>query len=160
VRTGAEVERILVSGGRATAVRLADGDTMPASRAVVASVTPTDSTAAKPTDSKPTATTPADGASTAPPEPAKEPKVARVTPADTVTAKPAESNATTTTPVSGATVASTPPSNAEGSGANAEIASSKSTIEIVLKNGRILRVDASTPPEVLTKLITLLEQQP
>jgi phytoene dehydrogenase-like protein len=41
VRTGAEVERILVSGRRATAVRLADGEAVQASRAVVASVTPT-----------------------------------------------------------------------------------------------------------------------
>jgi phytoene dehydrogenase-like protein len=41
VRTGVEVERILVSGGRATAVRLAGGETVQASRAVVASVTPT-----------------------------------------------------------------------------------------------------------------------
>src|SRR5262245_1047555 len=41
VRTGAEVERILVSGGRATAVRLTDGEVVQASRAVVASVTPT-----------------------------------------------------------------------------------------------------------------------
>jgi len=41
VRTGADVERILVSGGRATAVRLADGEVAQASRAVVASVTPT-----------------------------------------------------------------------------------------------------------------------
>lgn len=41
VRTGAEVERILVSDGTATAVRLADGETIRAERAVVASVTPT-----------------------------------------------------------------------------------------------------------------------
>jgi phytoene dehydrogenase-like protein len=41
VRVDADVERILVSGGRATAVRLADGETVTASRAVVASVTPT-----------------------------------------------------------------------------------------------------------------------
>jgi phytoene dehydrogenase-like protein len=41
VRTGAEVERVLVSSGRATAVRLASGETVQASRAVVASVTPT-----------------------------------------------------------------------------------------------------------------------
>jgi phytoene dehydrogenase-like protein len=41
VRTGAAVERILVSGGRATAVRLAGGETVQASRAVIASVTPT-----------------------------------------------------------------------------------------------------------------------
>jgi phytoene dehydrogenase-like protein len=41
VRTGAEVERILVSGGKATAVRLAGGETIRAERAVVAGVTPT-----------------------------------------------------------------------------------------------------------------------
>lgn len=41
VRTGAEVERVLVSDGTATAVRLADGETIRAERAVVASVTPT-----------------------------------------------------------------------------------------------------------------------
>ena len=41
LRTGADVERILVSGGRATAVRLANGETIRAERAVVASVTPT-----------------------------------------------------------------------------------------------------------------------
>jgi phytoene dehydrogenase-like protein len=41
VRTGAEVERVLVAGGRATAVGLADGETIRAERAVVASVTPT-----------------------------------------------------------------------------------------------------------------------
>jgi len=41
VRTGAEVERILVSGGRASGVRLAGGETIRAERAVVASVTPT-----------------------------------------------------------------------------------------------------------------------
>jgi phytoene dehydrogenase-like protein len=41
VRTGAEVERILVSDGAATAVRLAGGETIRAERAVVASVTPT-----------------------------------------------------------------------------------------------------------------------
>ncbi len=40
LRTGAEVERVLVSGGRATAVRLAGGETIRAERAVVASVTP------------------------------------------------------------------------------------------------------------------------
>jgi len=40
VRTGTDVERILVSGGRATAVRLAGGETVQASRAVIASVTP------------------------------------------------------------------------------------------------------------------------
>lgn len=41
VRTGADVERILVSDGRATAVRVAGGETVLATRAVVASVTPT-----------------------------------------------------------------------------------------------------------------------
>ena len=41
VRTGAEVERVLVSGGKATAVRLAGGETVRAERAVIASVTPT-----------------------------------------------------------------------------------------------------------------------
>jgi phytoene dehydrogenase-like protein len=41
VRTGVEVERVLVSDGRATAVRLASGETVPATRAIVASVTPT-----------------------------------------------------------------------------------------------------------------------
>jgi phytoene dehydrogenase-like protein len=41
VRTGADVERVLVSGGRATAVRLVGGETVQAGRAVVASVTPT-----------------------------------------------------------------------------------------------------------------------
>jgi phytoene dehydrogenase-like protein len=41
VRTGAEVERILVSDGAATAVRLVGGETVRAERAVVASVTPT-----------------------------------------------------------------------------------------------------------------------
>jgi len=41
VRTGIAVERILVSGGRATAVRLAGGETIRAERAIVASVTPT-----------------------------------------------------------------------------------------------------------------------
>src|SRR4029077_16565906 len=40
LRTGAEVERVLVSGGRTSGVRLADGEIVPASRAVVASVTP------------------------------------------------------------------------------------------------------------------------
>jgi len=40
LRTGADVERVLVSGGRATAVRVADGETIRAERAVVASVTP------------------------------------------------------------------------------------------------------------------------
>jgi phytoene dehydrogenase-like protein len=40
VRTGAEVDRILVSGGRASAVRLVGGETVQASRAVIANVTP------------------------------------------------------------------------------------------------------------------------
>ena len=41
VRAEAPVERVLVSGGRATAVRLRDGETIRAEQAVVASVTPT-----------------------------------------------------------------------------------------------------------------------
>ena len=41
VRTGAEVERVLVSRGKATAVRLGGGETIRAERAVIASVTPT-----------------------------------------------------------------------------------------------------------------------
>jgi phytoene dehydrogenase-like protein len=41
VRTSVEVERVLVSGGKATAVRLTDGETIRAERAVVAGVTPT-----------------------------------------------------------------------------------------------------------------------
>ena len=41
LRTEAEVERILVSDGRATAVRLADGEVIRAERAIVAGVTPT-----------------------------------------------------------------------------------------------------------------------
>jgi phytoene dehydrogenase-like protein len=41
VRTGTDVERVLVSEGKATAVRLAGGETIQAERAVVASVTPT-----------------------------------------------------------------------------------------------------------------------
>ena len=41
LRTEAEVERIVVSDGKATAVRLADGETIAASRAVLACVTPT-----------------------------------------------------------------------------------------------------------------------
>jgi phytoene dehydrogenase-like protein len=41
LRTGAEVERVLVSGGRASAVRLSSGETISAHRAIVASVTPT-----------------------------------------------------------------------------------------------------------------------
>jgi phytoene dehydrogenase-like protein len=40
VRTNAEVEHVLVSRGRATAVRLGDGETIQAARAVVAGVTP------------------------------------------------------------------------------------------------------------------------
>ncbi len=39
--TAREVERILVSGGRATGVRTADGETVEAARAVLANVTPT-----------------------------------------------------------------------------------------------------------------------
>jgi phytoene dehydrogenase-like protein len=41
VRAGADVERVLVAGGRATGVRLAGGEVIAAGRAVVASVTPT-----------------------------------------------------------------------------------------------------------------------
>ena len=41
VRLGAEATRILVANGRATGVRLADGDVVASIRAVVASVTPT-----------------------------------------------------------------------------------------------------------------------
>jgi phytoene dehydrogenase-like protein len=41
LRTDAEVTRITVSGGRATGVALADGETVGATRAVVAGVTPT-----------------------------------------------------------------------------------------------------------------------
>ena len=41
VRTGVEVERVLVSQGKATAVRLGGGETVRAERAVVAGVTPT-----------------------------------------------------------------------------------------------------------------------
>jgi phytoene dehydrogenase-like protein len=41
VRTGAHVERILIADGRATGVRLANGETVRADRAIVASVTPT-----------------------------------------------------------------------------------------------------------------------
>ena len=41
LRTETDVERILVSEGRATAVRLADGESISASRAVLACVTPT-----------------------------------------------------------------------------------------------------------------------
>ena len=41
VRTATDVEQVLVADGAATAVRLADGETIQARRAVVASVTPT-----------------------------------------------------------------------------------------------------------------------
>jgi phytoene dehydrogenase-like protein len=41
VRTGTEVEKVLVAGGAATGVRLVGGETVPAARAVVACVTPT-----------------------------------------------------------------------------------------------------------------------
>ncbi|MBM3677964.1 MAG: NAD(P)/FAD-dependent oxidoreductase, partial [Actinobacteria bacterium] len=41
VRSGADVEQILVTGGRATGVRLAGGESITATRAVAASVTPT-----------------------------------------------------------------------------------------------------------------------
>jgi phytoene dehydrogenase-like protein len=41
LRTDAEVERVLVSGGRATTVRLSNGETISAREAIVASVTPT-----------------------------------------------------------------------------------------------------------------------
>ena len=41
LRTSAEVERITVSGGRAAGVVLADGETIGATRAVIAGVTPT-----------------------------------------------------------------------------------------------------------------------
>ena len=41
LRTETDVERIVVSEGRATAVRLADGESISASRAVLACVTPT-----------------------------------------------------------------------------------------------------------------------
>ncbi len=41
VRSSADVERVLVSGGKATAVRLADGETIRAERAIIAGVTPT-----------------------------------------------------------------------------------------------------------------------
>jgi phytoene dehydrogenase-like protein len=40
-RTGQDVERIVVSGGRATGVRLTDGEVLDAGRAVVCNVTPT-----------------------------------------------------------------------------------------------------------------------
>jgi phytoene dehydrogenase-like protein len=39
--TGRDVERVLVEGGKATGVRLADGETVTADRAVIANVTPT-----------------------------------------------------------------------------------------------------------------------
>jgi len=39
--TGRDVERVVVSGGEATGVRLADGETVSAGRAVIANVTPT-----------------------------------------------------------------------------------------------------------------------
>ncbi|EQD61995.1 FAD dependent oxidoreductase, partial [mine drainage metagenome] len=39
-RTGAEVERVLVSGGHASGVRLVDGHTVTAGRAVLCNVTP------------------------------------------------------------------------------------------------------------------------
>jgi phytoene dehydrogenase-like protein len=41
LRTGAEVDRVVVAGGRAVAVTLADGETVGATRAVIAGVTPT-----------------------------------------------------------------------------------------------------------------------
>jgi phytoene dehydrogenase-like protein len=41
VRVGAEVERVLVANGRATGVRIVGGETLTATRAVVANVTPT-----------------------------------------------------------------------------------------------------------------------
>jgi phytoene dehydrogenase-like protein len=41
VRDGADVERVLVAGGRATGVRLGDGEVIAAERAVIAGVTPT-----------------------------------------------------------------------------------------------------------------------
>ncbi len=41
LRTDADVERVLVSGGRATGVQLVGGETVTATRAVIASVTPT-----------------------------------------------------------------------------------------------------------------------
>jgi phytoene dehydrogenase-like protein len=41
LRPGADVERVLVAGGRATGVRLVDGELIAAEQAVVASVTPT-----------------------------------------------------------------------------------------------------------------------
>ena len=41
LETGRDAERVLVEDGRATGVRLADGETVPARRAVIASTTPT-----------------------------------------------------------------------------------------------------------------------
>jgi phytoene dehydrogenase-like protein len=41
LRTGQDVERVLLSGGRASGVRLSGGETIAASRAVIAGVTPT-----------------------------------------------------------------------------------------------------------------------
>ena len=41
LRTSADVDRVLISGGRASGVRLSDGETIAATRAVIASVTPT-----------------------------------------------------------------------------------------------------------------------
>jgi phytoene dehydrogenase-like protein len=41
LRTGAEVDRVVVAGGRSVAVTLADGETIGATRAVIAGVTPT-----------------------------------------------------------------------------------------------------------------------
>src|SRR3712207_3274197 len=41
LETGSDVERVVVSGGRATGVRVADGGTVTAARAVIANVTPT-----------------------------------------------------------------------------------------------------------------------
>ena len=40
-RTGSDVEQVVVSSGRATGVRLADGETITAARAVICNVTPT-----------------------------------------------------------------------------------------------------------------------
>jgi phytoene dehydrogenase-like protein len=41
LETGRDVERVLVAGGRATGVRIADGETVLAAEAVIANVTPT-----------------------------------------------------------------------------------------------------------------------
>jgi phytoene dehydrogenase-like protein len=41
IETGRDVEQVLVEGGRATGVRLVDGETIRANRAVIANVTPT-----------------------------------------------------------------------------------------------------------------------